>query len=59
MFHIFAMNVSVFLYTYYAYCELNYHDQKIRRTRTHDIGEHSVPVFSGRGNSIHNINSST
>ena len=26
------------------YCELNYHDQKIRRTATHDIREHWTAV---------------
>ena len=26
------------------YCEMNYHDQKIRRTLTHDTGKHWTAV---------------
>ena len=32
------------LFNFIDYCELNYHDQKIRRTPTHDIREHWTAV---------------
>ena len=35
-------HITVFKWKYF--CELNYHDQKIRRTPTHDIQKHWIAV---------------
>ena len=41
--------------TNYLFCELNYHDQKIRRTLTHDIRKHrtAVSTLSGLISSVY------
>ena len=41
--------VNIYIYIYIYSCELNYHDQKIRRTPTHDIREHWTPVSTWLG----------
>ena len=38
-----------------SYCELNYHDQKIRRTLARDIRKQVFAGYFGLDNSIHNL----
>ena len=40
-------NISPFVWTQFKqFCELNYHDQKVSRTPTHDIREHGTAVLT-------------